>query len=239
MVDLWLTGQVHLTPASLHPVAAASFTDILQNKLQSLLSVIGFRHRTRGLGESLAADWRFHFAQTFPLRRRGLPTGVFHWLTTDPRPGVEIDLRQLPLRADPRDISRDWCELERAFGITQTQRATRFRFYICPTLSWSYQDGAGEEQEEVWSRGKLEGFLEHEAEVWLKERQWYAGLLDFPKYGYEDREDAEMLEVMEKLPCTAIGMWLFPVEAFKEPTVPHRVCFDVRTARPGLFLFEV
>ena len=48
-----------------------------------------------------------------------------------------------------------------------------------------------------------------------------------------------MLEVMEKLPCTAIRMWLFPAEAFKEPTDLRRFCFDVRAASPGLFLFEV
>ena len=84
-------------------------------------------------------------------------------------------------------------------------------------------------------------FLKYEAEVWLKEREWLAGLYGsiLPKYGYKAREDAEMLEAMEKLPCTAIGMWLFPAEAFREPTNPQRVCFDVRTARPGLFLFEV
>ena len=228
-----------MTPASLHPVAAASFTDILQNKLHSLLCVIEFRHDTRGLGGSPTPGWHFHFAQTFPFRRRGLPTGAFHWLTADPRPGVEIDLRQLPLHVDPRDVFRDWCQLELAFGISRTQRATRFRFYICPTLSWLAQHDAEEEQEEVWSRGELAGFLEREAEFWFKECGWYASLLGLPKYEYAYREDTEMLEAMKKLPCTAIGMWLFPAEAFKEPTIPHRLCFDVRTARPGLFLFEV
>ncbi|KAH6844720.1 hypothetical protein B0I37DRAFT_327466 [Chaetomium sp. MPI-CAGE-AT-0009] len=247
------TGQVHLTPARLHPVAAASFTDILRNKLQSLLCIIGFRNfRTRALGEFPAPGWRFHFPQTFPLRRRGNPTGVFHWLTADPRPGVEIDLRQVPLNTDPREISRGWSELEHAFGITQTQRAARennpdgFRFYICPAQFWHAHEGtatigAEEEQEDVWSRDNLARFLKYEAENWLSERERFGGILGstWPKYGYQSREDAEMLEVMEKLPCTAIGMWLFPAEVFKEPTNSQRVCFDVRTARPGLFLFEV
>ena len=60
-----------------------------------------------------------------------------------------------------------------------------------------------------------------------------------PKYGYQSPEDTEMLERMEKLPYTAIGMWLFPAEAFKDPFIPRRFCFDLREARPGLFLFEV
>ena len=127
--------------------------------------------------------------------------------------------------------------------MTQAQRATRksdptsFRFFICPTLAWLPRDSVDEE--EVWSRGELAGFLEDEAEVWVNEREFFGSLLDFAKYGYRDGEDLRMLEEMEKLPCTAIGMWLFPTEAFKEPTIPHRVCFDVRTARPGLFLFDV
>ena len=173
----------------------------------------------------------------------------------DPRPGVEIDLRQLPLDCDPGDIARSWYQLESAFGITQAQRTARendsggFRFYICPTQFWDVEEGTFtvgfvEEQEgpkEVWPRGELVQFLKYEAEVWLKERQWLARLYGslLPKYGYESPEDVEMLEAMEQLPCTAVGMWLFPAEAFNKPIDLQRVCFDARTARPGLFLFEV
>jgi hypothetical protein len=47
--------------------------------------------------------------------------------------------------------------------------------------------------------------------------------------------------MMEKAPSTAIGMWLFPAEAFKEPDSLYlpKCIFDMSTARPGLFLFEV
>jgi hypothetical protein len=45
---------------------------------------------------------------------------------------------------------------------------------------------------------------------------------------------------MEKMPCLAVGMWLFPAEAFdKEPTNPRRLAFDVSPVRPGLFLYEL
>ena len=51
--------------------------------------------------------------------------------------------------------------------------------------------------------------------------------------------DAETFERMERLPCTAIGMWLFPAEAFGELTDVRQVAFDMSAVRPGLFLFDV
>ncbi|KAL2170620.1 hypothetical protein VTG60DRAFT_4633 [Thermothelomyces hinnuleus] len=123
-VDLLLQDHVPMTPGILHPVAAKSFADILRTRLRSVLCVVGFRHPTRGLGEFPVKDWHFHFAQTSPLYRRGHPTGAFHWLRADPRPGVEIDLRQVPLDlfVDTDHLSRSWEELERAFGITRAQQ---------------------------------------------------------------------------------------------------------------------
>ena len=243
--------EPYLTPKTVHPIAAASFTEILHCKFRSVLCTIHFRHKTRGLGEFLVQQWRYHFAQSFPLRRRGNPTGAFHWLTADPRPGVDIDLRQVPFDTDPRFIWQGWCELERLWGITEAQRAVRqqnhggFRFYICPSQHWPEDDrtgtvGAEDEIEEVWSRNELAQSLQVEEEDWAEERNFIAGPgRNLPKYGWQSPEDAEMLESMEKLPCTAIGMWLFPAEAFGVSFIPRRFCFDVRDARPGLFLFEV
>ncbi len=245
---------LYLTPETVHPIAATSFTEILHYKLRSVLCTIHFRHPTRGLGESLVQQWRYHFAQTFPLRRRGNPTGAFHWLTADPRPGVTIDLRQVPFDTDPRFIWEGWCDLERAWGITRAQQTARqknrdgFRFYICPSQHWPEDDrtgtvGVDDEMEELWSRDELAQYLQFEDKDWAEERSWTARTAGLggklPKYGYHSPEDAEMLERMERLPCTAVGMWLFPVEVFKDPFIPRRFCFDVRDARPGLFLFEV
>ena len=243
--------ELRLTPETVHQVGATSFREILHYKLRSVLCTVHFRHATRGLGEFLVARWRYHFAQTFPLRRRGPSIGAFRWLTADPRPGVSIDLRQVPFDIDPRFICRGWCELERAWGITEAQRTARknraggFRFYICPTQYWPKDNRTGtvaaeDETEELWSRDELAQYLQFEVEEWDEERTWMAGHDGkLPKYGYQSPEDTEMLERMEKLPCTAIGMWLFPAEAFKDPFIPRRFCFDLREARPGLFLFEV
>ena len=81
---MW-SANVYLTPAILHPATAASFADILRRRLRSLLCLVRFRSPTRGMGDFPLARWRFHFAQTFPLGRRGRQTGSFDWLPADPR----------------------------------------------------------------------------------------------------------------------------------------------------------
>jgi hypothetical protein len=253
--------QAHLTPATLHPTAAASFGDILRCKLRSLFFVIGFRCRTRGMGLSLAKNWRFHFAQTFPLRRRGHAASGFHWFEADPRPGLELDLFQLPLSDDPREISQGWRRLESAFGITQEQRTARenhddgFRFYICPTHDWppsmimrradgtAIDLGVKKEEGEEWTRDDLAHHLKDEAENWATTREKLTSMSGgpgmFPKYAYTSPEATETLELMERLPCTAVGMWLFPPDAFKEFATLSMFSFNVTGIRPGLFLFDV
>ena len=100
------------TPATLHP-AAASFADILQCRLRSVLFAVGFRRRYRGLGSFPQHLWHeYRFAQTFPLARRDHPAGAFRWLDADPRPGVDVDIQNMPLGDDPREIARGWRLLE-------------------------------------------------------------------------------------------------------------------------------
>ena len=253
-----------MTPEMLHPAAATSFADILRSKLRSLLCVVDFRGSTRGMGAPpLGGGWRSHFAQTFPLRRRGRVTGAFHWLQADPRPGIELDLRQVPIEDDPHLILRNWRQLEHLFGVTRNQQATRendggcgFCLYVCPTKDWStlemqrmVRTGAGyvrqmeAEAEAVLSRDELAQYLQSEAEDWDRKR-WYlarvfGGTRQSPKYSSDSREEAEIFEVMEKLPCTAIGMWLFPAEAFPPPTNPQLLSFNLSAVRPSLLLFQV
>ncbi len=106
---------------------------------------------------------------------------------------------------------------------------------------------AVEEEDEtkvVWSRDELARYLQFEAEVWVGQRKFLSGpdgARMIPKYSSDSREEAELFETMEKLPCTAIGMWLFPVEVFPkpaEPPVSYRPSFKV-AVRPGLLLFQV
>ncbi len=169
----------------LHPAATTSFANILRCKLPSLLCAVDFWGSTRGMGAPpLGGGWRSHFAQTFPLRRRGHLIGDFYWLQADPRPGVELDLRQLPINDDPHLILRNWRQLEHLFGMTRDQQAiqengndSNFRLYICPTKCWPTQDkkrvhgeGTWDAQEMeakaeiVWSRGQLARHIQYEAE---------------------------------------------------------------------------
>ncbi|KAH6636525.1 hypothetical protein F5144DRAFT_182956 [Chaetomium tenue] len=243
----WFEESVNLTPEMLHPAAATSFADILRHKLRSLLCVVDFRGSTRCMGAPpLGGGWRCHFAQTFPLRRRGHIAGGFHWLQTDPRPGVELDLRQLPIKDDPHLMLRNWRRLEQLFGVTRNQQATRengdergFRLYVCPTKDWSMET----EEEAVWSRDELVQHLQSEAEDWDQKRWYltrvYGGTHPSPKYSSDSREEEGIFEAMEKLPCTAIGMWLFPAEAFPPPTIAHMLSFDLSALRPSLLLFQV
>ncbi|KAK4232799.1 hypothetical protein C8A03DRAFT_39567 [Achaetomium macrosporum] len=276
-----LASCFQLTPADLHPAAAASFTDILQRRLRSVLFAIRFRTCYRGLGEfPPGRGLKYHFAQTIPLARRDHPAGAFHWLEADPRPGVEIDIQQLPLGEDPRMLARDWKQLEQVFGVTrptehqhqhQEQAArddkaqtTGPRLYVCPRIRWPKyereellqqnrnrtatppQEEEEQEKEEEWPwRAELARHLREEAKDWLHSRMWFHEAVrgafphwSIPRHG--DVLDAETFQRMERLPCLAIGMWLFPAEAFdKEPTNPRRFCFDVSPVRPGLFLFEL
>ncbi|KAK3940184.1 hypothetical protein QBC46DRAFT_459121 [Diplogelasinospora grovesii] len=221
-----------LTPAILHPVAAASFADMLRSRLRSVLCVIGFRSRMRGMSEFPGLSWRYHFAQTFPLRRRGLPAGGFHWFETDPRWGVHLDLGQLPLDSDPRGLARGWEELEKAFGISERAEDDEFRFYICPTLRWGGLQRVGQTPPPEGSREELAQHLREEADDWLHGRKYISQMFSrsdylMPRHG--TMVDAKTFEMMESAPSTAVGMWLFPAEA----------CFNVVAVHPGLFLFEV
>ena len=252
--------DVNLTPAVLHPAAAASFADILRRSLRSLLCVVRFRCPTRAMGQVMARR-RFHFAQTLPLRRHGHPTGSFRWFQADPRPGVELDLRQLSISDNPHGLLQDWRQLKHDFGVTSSRPAAVVvfpggcRLYICPAQRWPSQsmpgaDGAvawtptlEDEMEERWSREELARHLQWEAEDWLEQRWFGASTFGsthpMPKYCADSQEEANLFEAMERLPCTAIGMWLFPAEAFPQLTQTQTFTFDISTVRPGLFLFRV
>jgi hypothetical protein len=249
-----------LRPDGLHPTAAASFAEILRYRLGSVFCVLSFWTGNRGLGGFPSPHddaYKCHFAQTFPFTPRDHPARAFHWLEADPRPGVEVDLRQVPLRGDPRHLAARWTRMEQAFGIREEQQAARGeaggkpRFYICPAIDWP----SFYRQDWLWHepapprpgdlRAELARHLSDEARDWQADRQRITDAVShisgptpmIPRYGLVVESAA--FEEMERLPCTAVGMWLFPSEAFKEPTDAQRNCFDVSAVRPGLILFEV
>lgn len=107
---------------------------------------------------------------------------------------------------------------------------------------WSAEERVTE-SEAVWSRDELGQHFQYEAENWETQRAdisfWFKGHPPNPKYCADSPEEMELFLEMEKLPCTAIGMWLIEAEAFPPPTHPQYHAFDLSALRPGLLLFRV
>jgi hypothetical protein len=212
---------------------------------------MGFRNNRRGMGEFRCEE--YHFAQTFPLCRRGNnTTGGFRWFESDPRPGVEFDLRQVTPRDEIPRLVYAWKDLERTCGVGQRNGIDQFQLYVCPTLQWpthSYtrepEDVSSREGLREGSREELSLHFRREAEHWdhtRKDLNFWFRCPDLepliPKHG--KLVDAETFEMMQKTPCTAIGMWLFPAEVFKKPVSSIKNAFDLSANDlPGLFLFEL
>ena len=223
--------------------------------------MVGFNASNRSLSD-FPLTHHYHFAQTYPLARRSHPTGAFHWLQEDPRPGVEMDLQQITPSPDPRHLVGGWRRLEQAFGITAEQQAAAgdkadggLRLYVCLTTAhwwhepeqWRQLSGTSTSTlpgEGEAPRAELATYLRDEAAHWLADRRYVTDFIRrhvpdarmMPRHGCVT--DAETFERMERLPCTAVGMWLFPTGAFEEMADPRRRCFDASAAQPGLILFD-
>ncbi len=282
-----LGGIFNMDPARLHPSAAASFADILQRRLRSVLLMLRFKscYRSVGVIPRMPPLDVAHFPQNFPLARRDEPAGAFDWLDVDPRPGVDIDVKQLPIPAVVGGLIGAWKHLELRFGVgNPTQQANHQqpqqgptacepapapgpRLYICPNVGWSEQERRNEakdfnerfgrppevpmlpdpeegEASEPGPRAGLASFLHAEAEVWDKHRDSLSRTCPptatrVPRHGI--MMDAETFEAAEALPCTAIGMWLFPADPsiWRLPAGPRVHPIDRSVPRPGLWLFDV
>jgi len=138
-----------------------------------------------------------------------------------------------------------WPKYEREELLRMNRSATRFGLPMSPAgrmLAMEENGGGGVESGPC---AELARHLREEAEDWQRFRTWlhetesriFRRSIMMPKQGYV--LDTETSESMERLPCTAIGLWLFPAEAFKQPTYSPRLLFDLSPAPPGLFLFEV
>jgi hypothetical protein len=122
--------------------------------------------------------------------------------------------------------------MERAFGIAEREADDKFRFYLCP-----YHHGRSRRTETYlyrpW-REDLADYLREEDEYWV----CYTRLRGIPSHG--SLVNAETFQRMESVPSTAIGMWLFPPEAFEKPKEPASSnIFDLSGSRPGLLLVEL
>ncbi|KAB5566541.1 hypothetical protein GE09DRAFT_1284308 [Coniochaeta sp. 2T2.1] len=265
------TSSAPLTPSIIHPISAFSFAEILRRRLRSLMCTMPFRDNRRDMGY-MGGEHGMFFKQTYPLCRRGNPTGVFRWLETDPRPGVQVELKETKPAAMIETIFYAWKKLEVAFGIHRRSADDRFRFYICPAINWptkgagsfeesdveddgdednsdfnpdddGVKNGSNEEEEDGLSdkwRRELAQHFKQEEEDWLGRRQ-HINIGYKTHINRQGHTDAKLFELMEKTPCSAIGMWLFPVDVFTEAKCHlSSNTYDLSGGPlPGLFLFEV
>lgn len=233
-----------IVPAMLHPTAALSFASILC-KLRSILCVDSFRPSLHRIG---LTGFYNPTPQTFPCLRRGCPTNAIDWLEADPRPGVQLELKQMNLVNDPRCLARAWWELEESFGVGRmslnADGNVHSTFYICPAecCGWHAPISTPESKREaIWTlRLYLTRYLPlgtgEEDPTREHTTQGHPGGGLVPGDG--TIVDAEASERKGRAPRTAIGMWLFRADAFKEPTGVRYNQFDVSAVRPGLILYE-
>ena len=252
--------QPLLDPDTLHPTARASFAEILQHKLRSLLLMVEFRTNMRGIGKTHPSIC-YHFTQTFPLRPRGVEGACrVDWLETDPRLGVEHDLANVPLLNDPNTTAAAWRALEAKFGVTRpagpnttttTTTTKTFQLYICSSLCRPHTGVSRlppprPPPPPAGSREELELHLREEEGDWryLRQFHWDSLLRFLPGAARVRRHgvlmDGATFERMERACCTAIGMWVFPAEAFERTAKNDgKTVFDVRAVRLGLVISRV
>jgi hypothetical protein len=195
---------------------------------------------------------RYHFAQTFPLRRPDLSAAAFDWLEADPRPGIEFDLRQLSIPWDMRALAGAWEKLERVFGIGKRAEGDEFRFWICPAVDWTLTVGQKSDsdsqrpQQASTLRAELAHYLRKHAKIELTNRKFSERLLkesDRAHAGaiqmHRTMVDAETFERLQSEPRTTVGMWLFSADTLQSPDYTRLSIFEISAVRPGLLLFEV
>ena len=236
-----------LTPDKLHPIAAASFRDILLNHLRSLFFVVRFYYHFRGWTELMTrlSPTSLHFAHTYPVRvvRSGSPTGGFRWFEADPRPGVEHDLTQVFFHHNPAGYAVDWKNIERAFGIEERAKRQSFDFYICPSVDWTDASSLRIRNFTPGSREELAYLLAEDKDHWKGAMSFWRETM-FKGVGPPDHGciiDEETFARMERLPSTAVGWWVFRPDAFTQPVTWHSVAAIYRnlSAWPGLIMFEL
>ncbi|KAK7934941.1 hypothetical protein PG985_000436 [Apiospora marii] len=138
------SGHLETTPSGAirsvlhHPVATASFVEILSTKIRSLWCVERLHCNSRVCYPSPPQPGRLvDVVETCPLRPsfERLDRGGsinFDWLERDPRPAVKSDLKHLTFQKDPRRFLHSWRNLEESLGV-QRPAGSPFRFSVCVT----------------------------------------------------------------------------------------------------------
>ncbi|KAF7866761.1 hypothetical protein EAF04_005603 [Stromatinia cepivora] len=208
-----------------HPIAQASLIDILSTKLRMLWCVQSIHSRTRVYGPTMfdrpltRVQWMETLPMLPPMRTLGISYLDFEWLENDPRP-IEPDISSMPFIRDPRRYYHSWKVIEEALGV---RHAVPFRVYVCvtpkiaPAELWGYDvqhtgEKLGLHQVVEFNRQtenkQFEAVIDHWVKFWSEHPHWP---WDEPFDGSSFRERHVKVDRDD---MTAIGMWVFPEEAF-------------------------
>ncbi|PQE24955.1 pectinesterase precursor protein [Rutstroemia sp. NJR-2017a WRK4] len=243
---------------SYHPIAKASFVDILSTKLRSLWCLEQLLGKSRFYGPS-PTDFRFgakglpHILTACPLvpplNKIGRSYIGFDYLESDPR-FVQEDLKSLFFMNDPRRFYREWCTLEKSLGV---KRTGAFSYNICittemhPLNEWEEDHLEDHISTKLGVHQMIERNHENEAEAWPRVLKfWGLDSLDWNdpsslgrRFNKKVDDHAQSLENG----TTTIGMWVFPGDAFEKEnsSIEYDKCKQVFHVAepPSLVVFDI
>ena len=140
-----------------------------------------------------------HFNHSYPIHSTN---EVFQVLDSDPR-SIDVDLDRISLGIDPRWMLHQWQEMERRFKIQYEQRP-EFKYLIT----------ASTHDMQIRTRDDAEHFLKYEEEAWLR---WFDEGSFVRKCGIENPETDESRRTA---PLSAVGFWLFDLDALGDVPRP-------------------
>ncbi|KAK8065846.1 hypothetical protein PG997_012593 [Apiospora hydei] len=182
----------------------------------------------------------------------------FDWLERDPRP-VQPDLEQLPFDKDPRRFYYSWRCLEKSLGVARRRTADSppFRFYVCVANQVPRFEQIDDEGKAM-ARYPLTGSAVRQQvhrQRWSESIEWEGtsnpdvrclgrgqAVPDPSRLLAEGRRKRR-----ERGATTALGMWIFPGEAFGQVKKDDlgdlyrqqdRVTVSV-SELPGLAVFDI
>lgn len=147
-------------------------------------------------------------------------TPPFTRLPSDPRPGIDYELSKVFVGTfDPRAMIFHWRKLLQKWHIKCEER-TEHHFLLSHGRDY---------KEPVNSRESAENWLESENVSWLKGQKKFKQLIE--KKGLSVPLESE--EELQKATKTAVGFWIFPVEALGEfPEMLEEYRRDARYWKP-------
>ncbi|TGO40691.1 hypothetical protein BHYA_0033g00450 [Botrytis hyacinthi] len=239
-----------------HPIAQASLTDILSTKLRTLWCVQKMFTRTRVYGPGIydrpvgMPQWMETLPMLPPLSRLGISHLNFEWIENDPRP-IEPDIGNMPFFKDPRQYHYNWKVIEEVLGV---RHVTPFRVFACVFSELAPAGITGHMTEptglELRVRQLVESNRQMEKDEWERAINHWVNLMrqirPLSESTFDESWFRERNVMLDRDDMTAIGMWLFPAEAFGRvddhnfAEVYHSYKMRAKSSvTPGLALFDL